>query len=125
VLRFTQDHFWVRVEDGFAQLGVSETGQQTIGEILAVDLPDVGDTIELGESFCELETVRSVQELKAPVSGTVVAINDELNDQPDLVNEDPYYEGWLIEVELSEPSELKKLMGTEDYEEFVAAAEGE
>lgn len=121
VLRFSEEHLWVRVEDDRAQMGISETGQRTIGEILAVELPDVGEKIELGEPFGELETVRTVHELIAPVSGTVVAINSELDDQPELANEDPYYEGWLIEVELAEESELDDLMATEEYEEFVAS----
>lgn len=123
VLRFSEEHLWVRVEDERAQLGISEIGQRRIGEILAVELPDVGDTIELGETFGELETVRTVHELTAPLSGTVVAINSELEDQPELANEDPYYEGWLIEVELSASGELDDLMSTEDYEEFVAAGD--
>lgn len=123
VLRFSEDHLWVRVEDDRTQVGISEIGQRTIGEILAVELPDVGDRIELGETFGEFETVRTVHELTAPVSGTVVAINSELEDQPELANEDPYYEGWLIEVELSQESELDDLMSTEDYEEFVAAGD--
>jgi glycine cleavage system H protein len=121
VLRFSEEHLWVRVEDERAQMGISEIGQRTIGEILAVELPDVGEKIEFGEPFGEFETVRTVHELIAPVSGTVVAINSELEDQPELANEDPYYEGWLIEVELNEESELDDLMATEEYEEFVAA----
>ncbi len=120
MLRFSEEHLWVRVEDGRAQVGISEVGQRTIGEILAVELPEVGEAIELGETFGEFETVRTVHELTAPVSGTVVAINGELEDQPELANEDPYYEGWLIEVELSEVAELDDLMATEEYEEFVA-----
>jgi len=123
VLRFSEEHLWVRAEDERAQLGISETGQRSIGEILAVALPEVGDKVELGEPFGELETVRTVHELVAPVSGTVVAINSELEDQPELANEDPYYEGWLIEIELAEESELDDLMATEEYEEFVAADE--
>jgi len=121
VLRFSEEHLWVRAEDDRAQMGISEMGQRTIGEILAVELPDVGDKLEIGEPFGELETVRTVHELIAPVSGTVVAINSELEDQPELANEDPYCEGWLIEVELAVESELDDLMATEEYEEFVAA----
>jgi glycine cleavage system H protein len=123
VLRFSEEHLWVRTEEERAQVGISDQGQDSIGEILAVELPAVGDTIELGEPFGELESVRTVHELIAPVSGTVRAVNGDLEDHPSLANEDPYHEGWLIEIDLSDESELETLMATEDYEEFVAGDE--
>jgi glycine cleavage system H protein len=123
VLRFTEDHFWVRAEDDFAQFGISEIGQLRAGEILAVELPEVGDRLERGEVCGELETSRTVQEFSAPVSGTVSAINSELEEQPNLANEDPYYEGWLVELELEDPSELDELLSTDEYEELVADEE--
>ncbi|MDX2169749.1 MAG: glycine cleavage system protein GcvH [Deltaproteobacteria bacterium] len=122
-MRFSEDHLWVRSEAGRAQLGMSDQGQDGIGEIIAVELPDVGDTIEKGEPFGELESVRTVHELIAPVSGVVQAVNGDLEDHASLTNEDPYHEGWLIEIELSDESELDELMATEEYEEFVAGAE--
>lgn len=123
VLRFSDAHLWVRSEAGRAQIGMSDQGQDGIGEIIAVELPDVGDTIERGEPFGELESVRTVHELIAPVTGVVQAVNSELDDHASLANEDPYHEGWLIEVELSDESELDELMATEEYEEFVAGSE--
>ncbi len=120
VLRFTEDHMWVRAEDGAAQFGISEIGQLKAGEILAVELPDVGDRIEQGEVCGEFETERTVQEIKSPVSGRVDAVNPELEEQPSLANEDPYHEGWLVEVTLDEPSELDNLLSTDEYEELVA-----
>lgn len=120
VLRFTDDHFWVRVEDDLAQFGISEVGQLRAGEIVAVELPEVGERLERGEVCGELETVRTVHELKAPISGTVAAINGELEEQPSLANEDPYYEGWLVEVEIDDPSELDELLSTDEYEDLVA-----
>ena len=125
VLRFSDDHLWVRAEADRAQVGISDQGQDAIGEVIAVELPDVGDSIEKGEQFGELESVRTVHELVAPVSGTVRAVNGELEDHPSLANEDPYHEGWLIEVELADESELEDLMATEDYEEFVAGSDEE
>ena len=125
VLRFSNDHLWVRAEADRAQVGISDQGQDVIGEVIAVELPDVGDSIEKGEQFGELESVRTVHELVAPVSGTVRAVNGELEDHPSLANEDPYHEGWLIEVELADESELEDLMATEDYEEFVAGRDEE
>jgi glycine cleavage system H protein len=123
VLRFSGDHLWVRAEADRAQIGISDQGQDSIGEIIAVELPDVGDSLEKGEAFGELESVRTVQELVAPVSGTVRAVNGELEDHPSLANEDPYHEGWLIEIELADENELEELMATEDYEEFVAGTD--
>jgi glycine cleavage system H protein len=123
VLRFTEDHFWVRAEDDFAQFGISEIGQLRAGEILAVELPEVGDRLERGEVCGELETARTVQEFSAPVSGTVSAINSELEEQPNLANEDPYYEGWLVEIELQDPAELDELLSTDEYEELITEEE--
>ncbi len=122
VLRFTEDHLWVRADSDRAQIGISEYGQDEIGEIVAVELPDVGDSVERGEAFGEIESQRTVMELIAPISGTVVAINGELEDHPTVANEDPYHEGWLIEVEMADEDELDDLMATEEYEEFVAKA---
>lgn len=123
VLRFTEDHLWVRAEADRAQIGVSDHGQEEIGEIIAVELPNVGDTVEQGEVFGEIESIRTVLELIAPVSGTVVAINGELEDHPTIANEDPYHEGWLIEIEMADEDELDDLMASEDYEEFIAKTE--
>jgi glycine cleavage system H protein len=123
VLRFSNDHLWVRAEADRAQIGISDFGQDSIGELIAVELPDVGDPIERGEPFGELESVRTVQELVAPVTGTVRAVNGELEDHPSIVNEDPYHEGWLIEVELSDEEELEDLMGSEEYEESVSGSD--
>jgi glycine cleavage system H protein len=125
VLRFSDDHLWVRAEADRAQIGISDQGQDSIGEVIAVELPDVGDPVEKGEAFGELESVRTVHELVAPVSGTVRAVNGELEDHPSLANEDPYHEGWLIEIELADEGELEELMATEDYEEFVASNDEE
>ena len=120
VLRFTEDHLWVRAEADRAQIGISEQGQHDLGEIIAVELPGIGDPIEMGEPFGELESVRTVQELIAPITGTVRAVNGDLEDHPELANEDPYQEGWLIEIEVADEAELDELMGSEEYEEFLA-----
>lgn len=123
VLRFSSDHLWVRADANRAQIGISDHGQAAAGEIIAVELPEIGDAIETGEPFGEIESVRTIQELRAPVSGTVIAANGELEDHPALANEDPYHEGWLIEVELSDEDELEELLRSEDYEELVARDE--
>ncbi len=124
-LKFTKDHLWVRVIGKRAQVGLSDYGQDELGEVITVELPDVGDALEKGESFGEIESVTDVRELIAPVSGTVSAINSELEDHPGLVNEDPYHEGWLLEVELSNKGEIEELMDPDEYEEFADEGEEE
>jgi glycine cleavage system H protein len=125
VLRFSDDHLWVRAEGDRAQIGISDQGQDAIGEIIAVELPDIGDAVEQGETFGELESVRTVQELLSPVNGIVRAVNGDLEDHPSLANEDPYHEGWLIEIELDDEGELESLMATEEYEDYVAGSDEE
>jgi len=124
-LKFTEDHLWVRVMGKRAQVGLSEYAQDELGEVIAVELPDVGDVVERGESFGEIESVRAVSDLIAPVSGTVSAINVDLEDHPALVNDDPYHEGWLLEIEISDKSEVEELMDPDEYEEFAGVQDEE
>src|SRR5947199_8925855 len=95
-LKFTEDHLWVRVEGNRAHLGISEYGQADLGEVIAVDLPDVGDELEKGAPFAEIESVRTVSELPAPLSGTFVATHSELDDHPAIVHADRYHGGSLV-----------------------------
>ena len=118
ILRFSTDHLWVRADGDRAQVGLSNRGQAKLGEIIASELPETGEQIEQGEQFGELESTRTVHELIAPISGRITAVNADIEASPALVNEDPYHEGWLIEVELSDEDELEELMGAEEYEEF-------
>jgi len=124
-LKFTEDHLWVRVLGKRVQVGISDYFQDELGEILTVELPDVGDVVERGESFGEIESVTTVTDLLAPVSGTISATNSELDDNPALVNEDPYHEGWLLEIELSDKTELEELMDADEYEDMAAGASEE
>jgi glycine cleavage system H protein len=119
-LKFTEDHLWVRVEGNRAQVGLSDYGQSELGEVIAVEVPDVGDEIEKGEPFGEVESVRTVSELISPLSGSVTATNVELEDHPRIVNEDPLHEGWLLEIEMADESELEDLMDLDEYEEYAA-----
>jgi glycine cleavage system H protein len=119
-VRFSKDHFWVRVDGGHARIGLSEHGLVALGEVKGVELPEIGDSIERGEALGELESRRTVTELISPVSGTISAINTDLEDSPSLVNDDPHYDGWLVEIELSDLEELDGLMSAERYEALVA-----
>ncbi|HUI26671.1 MAG TPA: glycine cleavage system protein GcvH [Candidatus Kryptonia bacterium] len=119
IIRFSDEDLWVRGEADHVQVGLSDHGQDKLGEIIAVDLPEVGNSVERGEPFGELESVRTGLELISPVTGSVTAVNAELSDNPSLINEDPYHEGWLIEVALAEESELEELLGADEYEELI------
>jgi len=124
-LKFTEDHLWVRVNGKRARIGLSDFGQDELGEIIAVELPDEGDGLEKGESFGEIESVKTVSDLIAPVSGRVLATNGELEDHPALVNDDPYHEGWLVEIELIDKEEIEDLLDPEEYEEVSGGEEDE
>jgi len=119
-LKFTQDHLWIRINGERAQIGVSDYGQGDLGEVIGVELPEIGDELEKGQPFGEIESVRTVQELIAPVTGAVTEINLELEEQPTMINEDPYHEGWLVELQLRDEGEIDVLMDTDEYEAFVA-----
>jgi glycine cleavage system H protein len=108
------------VEGQRAHVGISDYGQAELGEVIAVELPDVGDELEKGEPFGEIESVRTVTELLSPVGGTVTAINSDLDDHPRIVNEDPYHEGWLVEIEMTDETELEDLMDSDEYEAYAS-----
>ena len=113
-LLYSESHEWVKVEGNIAVIGVSDFAQKEMGEITYVDMPDVDDEVEKGESFGALESVKAASDLYSPVSGTVVEKNDELEDAPEKVNEDAY-EAWIIKVEMSDPSELEGRMDAASY----------
>jgi len=121
VLRFTEDHAWVRVDGERAQVGLSDHMAEALGDIIAVELPALGERLERGAPFGEVESVRTVREFVAPVTGTVTAVNEELEEQPELLNEDPYHEGWLVEVKLSNEAELDELISADEYDEAVSS----
>ena len=113
-LKYSESHEWVKVEDGLAVIGVTDFAQAEMGDITYVDMPDVDDEVTAGEEFGALESVKAASDLFAPVSGKVVAVNEALDDTPELVNEDAF-ENWIIKVEMSDPSELDALMDAAAY----------
>lgn len=117
-LLYSESHEWVKVEGNIAVIGVSDFAQKEMGEITYVDMPDVDDEVEKGESFGALESVKAASDLYSPVSGTVVETNEELEDTPEKVNEDAY-EAWIIKVEMSDPSELEELMDAASYKATI------
>ncbi|MRR11790.1 glycine cleavage system protein GcvH [bacterium] len=119
-LKYDREHEWVRMEGDVAVIGISDFAQDQLGEVVYVDLPSAGDTLSAGDSFGEVESVKSVSELFTPVSGEILEVNDVLDDAPETVNEDPYGDGWMIKVRLSDPSEVDGLMDAAGYEAFIA-----
>lgn len=118
-VKVSKQHVWVSGEDRHVHLGITNHLQRELGSIISVELPDVGDKIEEREVFAEIESVSTVHELISPVTGTVLAVNAHLEEHPDLLNEDPYSEGWLVEVRLSDESELEALMDMDEYYQFT------
>ncbi len=116
-LKYTREHEWIRDNgDGTATIGVTDFAQGELGDIVFVELEEVGYECDKDEPFGTVEAVKTVSDLYAPVSGTISEVNDKLEDEPELVNDDPYGDGWMIKLEMSDPSQLDELMSAEDYE---------
>jgi len=124
-LKYTEQHEWARREDNTAVVGITDYAQDKLGEIVFVELPDVGTAVEAGKSAAVIESVKAVADLYAPVDGTVTEVNEALLDQPELLNQDPYGEGWVFKVEIKDESQLESLMDVPAYKEFVIKAEEE
>jgi len=118
-LRYSEEHEWVKTEGNEVVIGITHFAQGELGDIVFVELPEVGATIQADEPFGSVESVKTVSELYAPVSGKVVAVNEELSDQPELVNESPYEGAWMVKVELSDASQVEKLLTAEKYAEMT------
>ena len=120
---YTREHEWVRVDDDVAVLGITEFAQQELGEVVFVELPEVGQVFDSGDEIGTIESVKAVAEVYSPLAGEVIEVNETLVDDPEVLNEDPHGEGWLIKLRFSSADDLKKMMSAEDYQKF--ADEGE
>ncbi|PQD95223.1 glycine cleavage system protein H [Pradoshia eiseniae] len=118
-LKYTKEHEWVKQEDGTVRIGITDFAQAELGDIVFVELPEVDDEIKKDEPFGSVESVKTVSELYAPISGKVVAINESLSDSPEFVNESPYEKAWMIIVEPSDSSELDELLNADQYERVI------
>jgi glycine cleavage system H protein len=118
-LRYTREHEWVLIEGSQATVGITDFAQHELGEVVYVELPKVGDSVTKDEPFGVVESVKAASDVYAPVSGEVSEINDDLVSSPELINDDPYGDAWLIRVEMSDPSEKEHLMSAEDYKDYV------
>ena len=118
-LKYSKEHEWVKVEGNTVTIGITEYAQGELGDIVFVELPEVDDEINEGDTFGSVESVKTVSELYAPVSGKVVESNEELEDSPEFVNESPYEKAWMVKVELSDESQLDDLLSADQYKEII------
>ena len=122
-LKYSKEHFWVRLEGNRAVIGITDYAQAELGNITSVELPEPGDELEQDDSFGSIEARKTVAELYAPLSGTVIEVNSELSNAPEFVNDDPYDGGWLVVIEIADAEEMNLLMSAEFYEDYVAVAD--
>ena len=118
-LKYTKDHEWVKIEGNIAVVGITDHAQSELGDIVYVDVDTVGDEVEAGAVFGSVEAVKTVADLFLPVSGVVSELNEALEDEPELVNTDPYGKGWIVKVEISEDADLSELLTAEQYQELI------
>jgi glycine cleavage system H protein len=121
--KYTKEHEWVRVEGDIGVVGITDHAQKELGDIVYVDLPKVGDTVQQGKTLASVESVKAVSDVYAPVSGEVVEVNALLATSPEKLNEDAHGDAWLVKIKLSGPSEIQQLLSAEDYQNYVGAEE--
>ena len=119
-LLYTKEHEWIDIRDDYAIIGITDYAQGQLGDVIFVEFPEIGADIDCGVSFGEVEAVKTVSDLFAPLSGKVLSINEEIENAPDLVNLDPYDKGWLIKISPSKSEEKKELMSAKDYKDFIS-----
>lgn len=120
-LRYSKDHEWVLVDGEVASIGITDYAQHSLGDVVYIDLPRVGDKLGSHESFGSVESVKAVSEIFTPVAGEIVEVNDGLNDTPEKVNNDPYGEAWFVKVKMDNPGEADAMLSGEEYEEYLSA----
>jgi glycine cleavage system H protein len=124
-LRYSEEHEWATVDEDIATIGITDYAQEQLGDIVYIELPETGTQVTKGDKFGVVESVKAVSDLYSPVTGTVVTVNTGLPNTPETVNEEPYGDGWMIRVEMSDPEELDDLMTAAEYEKFIEEAEEE
>jgi glycine cleavage system H protein len=122
-LKYHREHDWARVDGDMAVFGITDYAQETLGDIVFIELPEVGADVTAGAAYAEVESVKAVSDVYAPLSGSIVEVNDDVVDAPELINESPFDNGWLIKVRLSDTGEVDDLMSAEEYEDLLAEEE--
>lgn len=120
---YSKEHEWIRVEEDICVLGITDFAQKELGEVVFVELPEVGQVFDAGDEIGTIESVKAVAEVYTPVAGEIVEVNESLADDPELLNEDPHADGWLVKIRFSSAADLKSLMNAEQYGEFAAGGE--
>ena len=120
-LHYTKDHEWISIEDGIATVGVTDFAQSELGDIVYVEVETLDEQIEISEVFGTVEAVKTVSDLFMPLSGTIIELNESLEDEPEMVNEDPYGKGWMIKIKLDNPGEVSELLDAAAYKELIGA----
>ncbi len=118
-LKYTKEHEWIKIKDDIAVVGITDHAQAELTDIVFVELPEVGKEIKKGEELCVVESVKSVSEIYAPLSGKIVKVNSKLDDSPEIINENPYDDGWLVELEITDKSEVNSLIDAETYKKTI------
>lgn len=122
--KYSEEHEWISVESDIGTIGITDHAQAELGDVVYVELPAVGEQLEVGQSFGTIESVKAVSELYAPISGEVTEVHEALVDQPELVNEDPHGEAWMIRVKVADPAHVDAMLSSGDYVSFLEAADG-
>ncbi len=122
--RYAENHEWIQVTGDTATVGISDYAQQELTDVVFVELPEIGDTFAQGEPFAVVESVKAASDVYLPISGEIIEVNDALEDAPELVNDEPYGDGWFIRIKVADPDEMDDLMSPDEYREFVAEQEG-
>lgn len=122
-LYYTKDHEWVRVEGDIATVGITEFAQKQLGDIVYIELPEIGRNLEVHQTIGAIESVKAVSDVFSPIAGEVIEVNEKLNDSPELINQDPYGQGWIIKLRIKNKEELNNLMNASDYEKYVESLE--
>jgi glycine cleavage system H protein len=122
-IKYHREHAWVRVEGKNATIGITDFAQQQLGDIVYVDLPEAETEVDADSELCEIESTKATSPVISPVSGTVAEVNEDLGDSPEIINEDPYGNGWVVVITMSDPSEVNDLMSRDEYEKFLKEEE--
>ena len=120
-LRYSKDHEWIKVDGDEATIGITDWAQNSLGDVVYVDMPRVGDSFGTHEAFGSVESVKAVSEIFTPVAGKVTAVNEGLNDTPEVVNSDPYEAGWMVKITMDNPGEADAMLSGEEYEEYLSS----
>jgi len=120
-LRYSKDHEWIKVDSDEATIGITDWAQNSLGDVVYVDMPRVGDSFGTHEAFGSVESVKAVSEIFTPVAGKVTAVNDGLNDTPEVVNSDPYGAGWMVKIKMDNPGEADAMLSAEEYDEYLSS----